>query len=959
MVRAIALLLTTITGFAGLVYEVAWQKYLATLLGSHGEATAAVLAIFLGGLSLGYALFGTWTQRWVRTAEQAGRTAPLLRRYGIVEAAIGLYAFAFPFLFGLVQAVSSWIPAANPALSFAFDVVLAAVLIGPPSVLMGGTIPILTQALARDLEDATRFHALVYALNTAGAFAGALAAGFWLVPQLGLVGVLETVGWLNVVAGSVFIALGRPTAGSRAAQTAGTGAVQGFAVYAAVALGIGFAMMTVQTVLIRIGGLSLGSSHFTFAMVVAVFVLCIALGSIAVSALNRISPLAIVANLWVLVALLIALYPLLEEGPYWAHVVRSVFRDNPAGFYPFYANVFVALLCVTGLPVMLSGAALPLLFHHLRGQFGDLGGTAGRLYSWNTVGSLFGALLGGYLLFFWFDLHSVYRIAVGVAALSAALLSVRVLQGARAVGAAALALPVAVLLFVLPDWDPSYLSSGTFRYRKPAASTYAGADAYFEQGFDAEVIFSQDDPAVSVAVVDHPVGSETSRAILTNGKPDGSIIVDYPTMALAALVPAAVVDRLESAFVIGYGTGVTVGEMAALDSVGRVVVAEISSGVIEAAPLFDEFNQNASRNPKVSIVQGDAYRTLQRSPERFDVIASEPSNPWMSGVEMLFSREFLQAARARLNPGGVYLQWFHAYETDDATVELVLATFSSVFDGVAVWYAIGNDFLLLGFAQGGGVELDRIVERMQRPDIARGMARAGVGSVAELVAHELLPAGIVGSLDLGGELHSLLHPRLSDRAARAFYRGGVGDLPPHAHSRVARLGAQRSLLGQLERRHGGRLRPRALERLAEETCDHRPRECAVILARWLKDDPGNPVANELLRRTRQQPGTGSALSRATIGSLRVLFGEPRAHNRPTSVALAHSVTDLFERFYFHAAPFDRNALRQIWESCESRPPDRCRDGHEQAKLRLGEFGEIGGRDNVSASTAARPGPRSR
>src|SRR3990172_308 len=144
MIRAAALMLTVLTGFSGLVYEVAWQKYLATVLGSHAEATAAVLAIFLGGLSAGYALFGWVTRRAVERSRRSSRPLNLLSLYGLVEIAIGAYALLFPFLFGLAQGLSLLLPHTSQEVGFAFDVVLTALLIGPPSVLMGGTIPILT-----------------------------------------------------------------------------------------------------------------------------------------------------------------------------------------------------------------------------------------------------------------------------------------------------------------------------------------------------------------------------------------------------------------------------------------------------------------------------------------------------------------------------------------------------------------------------------------------------------------------------------------------------------------------------------------------------------------------------------------------------------------------------------------------------------------------------------------------
>ncbi|MFP8882341.1 MAG: fused MFS/spermidine synthase [Myxococcota bacterium] len=958
MVRALALVLTVVTGASGLVYEITWQKYLAILLGSHSEATAAVLGIFLGGLSLGYLLFGSLTQRLYVAAARSGRPPKLLAAYGLIEALIGLYAFVFPALFSVAQSVSGWLPVDGSAIAFLFDVLLAAVLIGPPSVLMGGTIPILTQALARNLDDATRFHALVYALNTAGAFIGALAAGFWLIPTLGLVGVLDTVGWLNVLAGVSFMALGLLPAAKSPVVEAGSGraSIDRYRIYAVISLLVGFGMMTIQTVFIRLGGLSLGSSHFTFAMVVAVFVLCIALGSIAVSALRRIPPAAIVANLWVLVAILILLYPFLGDGPYWAHALRSLFRDHTAGFYPFYANVFAGLLAILGIPVMLSGAVLPLLFHHLRGQVGDLGAVAGRLYGWNTLGSLLGALLGGYLLFYWLDLDAIYRVAIASLVAASVAVSLLILPTRRRVWVAALVVPAIVSLLSLSSWDPKRLYSGTFRYRRPMATTFAGADAYFEQLDDIEVRFFDDGPAVSAAVIDHSFEGKRSLAIVTNGKPDGSIGIDYTTMAMAALLPAVLAERVERAFVIGYGTGVTVGEFAALDSIEEVVVAEISRGVIEAAPLFDPYNMRASVSPKVSIIRADAYRALLHSRGNFDIIVSEPSNPWVTGIEMLYSQEFLETAHSRLNPGGVYVQWFHIYETDDRTISTVLNTYTSVFESVAVWNALGGDFLLIGFAADGEkAGLDRITKRARQPDIAEGLARCGIDNVPELLAHELVPRDVIHTLELGEQVHTLLHPILSDLAARAFFRGGSGGLPSQAHLRSAELSSRSSLIREFALRAGGQLTRRAHRRFAAETCEHRPEECAVVLAEWLARDPDSEAGLRLLKNSRRRAEYRGVLNRVTIQSLIDLFDASRASGRSVSLAEARRATNTFARFYHHAAPFDRGALLALWEAC-ARDPDRepdCLTGLESAERKLGDLrAEQAGSQTPHTNTSA-------
>jgi SAM-dependent methyltransferase len=351
------------------------------------------------------------------------------------------------------------------------------------------------------------------------------------------------------------------------------------------------------------------------------------------------------------------------------------------------------------------------------------------------VGSLLGALLGGYILLFWLDLHHVYRVALSALVVGAAILTVLVFRIPRLLTALLVVLPALVGTWGMPAWDPERLTAGLFRRREPGPLAFQGADAVFEK-YQSKVVFYMDDPTSTVSVSDGPPkgdGERLNRGIVTNGKPDGNLIGDYPTMALTALVPALLAESPERAFVIGYGTGVTAGELAALELTRVVHVAEISQGVIEAAPLFDEGNLNASKNPKVTIQRGDAYRTLLRSEGQYDLILSEPSNPWVTGVEMLYSVEFLDAARRRLAPGGVYAQWFHLYELDVETVELVLRTYASVFPHVSVWYTMASDLLLLGFDRPEhALDVGAIEERFRRPDFAdRARRRAPYAAASD------------------------------------------------------------------------------------------------------------------------------------------------------------------------------------------------------------------------------------
>ena len=431
------------------------------------------------------------------------------------------------------------------------------------------------------------------------------------------------------------------------------------------------------------------------------------------------------------------------------------------------------------------------------------------------------------------------------------------------------------------------------------------------------------------------------RAVYVNGKSDSAIYQDYVTMGLAALVPALLADRVERAFVVGYGTGVTAGELAALRSIQVVDVAEISPAVIEAATYFDYGNQNASKSAKVRIQRGDAYRTLLRNAGGYDIITSEPSNPWVTGIEMLYSREFLESARDHLSPGGVYAQWFHIYETDDETVAMVLRTYTSVFDDVSVWYGGGDDLLLLGFADPeAALDLERIASRGARADFAAGLKRCGVAGLAPLLAHELLPLGVLHATPLPGDLHSLLHPRLSDAAARAFFTGGRGRLPVTAGIEAARLGARNSLVQRYAAGFGGRLPEPIRAAFVRETCIHRPRECVVLLAQWQRQVPVSQARAGVMRAIRQQPQIAALTPLGLVAQLAPLYGNAPAPPEGTDPwQAAKRASDLFSRHYHHAAPFSRRALAELWRRCEADPEsrERCLEARADAESVLGDL----------------------
>ena len=749
---------------------------------------------------------------------------------------------------------------------------------------------------------------------------------------------------MNLVAGAVFLWLaGRPSdaAPPEIDTRVAAEAPPDLRLYAIIALLAGFAMMTLQTVVIRLSGLSFGASPYTFSMVVAIFVLGIAIGSFAIGALERVPTGAVAINLWIQSALLLGLFAALEYMPWMVYLVRGFFRSVDPAFPAFVGAGLALIAALVGPVAVFSGATLPLVFHELRDRFGDLGAAAGSLYSWNTVGSLLGALLGGYALFFFFDLSGVYRIALGALVVAAGLSSIQGLGLPRA----GVAVVVAMLLSgvaLLPAWRVELLSGGLFRERQPSLEVYRGPSSTVSRLMKQNILFYDDDPVSSIKVieVEGPLGM--SRSILSNGKGDGNTLADFPTMSLAGLLPVLLgVEEAKRAFVIGYGTGVTAGELAALPSMEEVIVAEISPAVADAAPLFDFSNQNATSNPKLRIVRSDAYRALQRAEDRFDVIVSEPSNPWMAGVDMLFTQEFLTAARDRLTRGGVYAQWYHQYETSHEAIALVLRTYATVFDRVVVWYGKGTDLLLFGIAGDDPLpDLQELERRMQRPAMKAALERTNIRSLAALVAHELVPEKVVRDGELEGPIHHLTHPRLGFEAARAFFSGKEARLPYLGGAGAGERGRGAAYFPRLLARARNDVQRDALYRdYVAELCRERQPECAAALAAWERDLPTSRLREETEAMAVRGKGGFLGVKRATLRKARMLF-EPRPDWMPPRLPSSElaDVNSMYAEAYHHPTPFEPRALRSLWNRCDDSKPGDCERGRQQANRILTRVG---------------------
>lgn len=789
-----------LTGATALVYQVVWQRYLTRLTGNDSLATALILGIFLGGLSGGYALCGWWSRRVKQPA----------RLYAVLEAVIGIWALIFPALFAGVESVSQAWSFAPPGWLLAQGSLCTIVLIWIPALCMGGTVPLLTRELAGSLTAATRVHARIYGANTAGAFLGVMAAGYFLVPALGLPGSLRAMAMINLLAAVFFGWFSRsngheacsenpPPVESSPVVEAESRPFPTWVLYAMAGLN-GAAVMALENVLIRITNLTLGSSSYSFSLLVGVFVLSLAGGSFAVGALRRLprellfGTQATALITWWLVFITV------DEWPYVGHLVRAAFQGNAIGFWLHQAAVFAVLLVVLIVPVGLLGATLPVIFHELKRELRSVGWHSGRIFSVNAVGCVMGSVAGGWLLFYPLDNPGVLGLALGLVALSTALAAWPLGKITR-VSAMVLLAASAMLAWWQPGFEKHRFAQGTFILNHLTPFSYRGPE-YFHEHFqrDRPVKFYDDGPAGTVAVIadttDARVPAELSQlppglslpgmeaatsilptnlplAIMVNGKSDSHTTRDKRTLKLSAHLPALWAEQRSKVMVIGLGTGVTVGELTLYPDVKQIDVAELSLGVVKALPLFAPFTHDVQRDPRVKIHLGDAFRVLGRSSERWDIIISEPSNVWLTGVDLLFSREFYRLAHEHLTDNGVLLQWVQKYAMDPQTFGILMNTLRAEFPHCCIYQGEPGDLLVLASKRPLTVadqERARATFAGNRA-ISESLAEIGVTSFEELRKRErmglLLVAGQLA--DVGVE--TLDRPRVHYRAGRARFIG--------------------------------------------------------------------------------------------------------------------------------------------------------------------------------------------
>ncbi len=781
---AIVTVLFLISGFTGLVYEVIWSRYLALLLGSTAQAQVGVLAVFMAGLALGSAWWGA----------AADRTSRPLRLYGLLEIAIGLGTGGFALGFTLWSEAYWSLLASVPPPHPAAKLVQAALCIGSmalPTVCMGGTLPVLARALGLSREGFGRGVAWLYAVNSFGAAGGAAAAGFVLVPRWGLDTPFLAAAGVNLLVGLVAILLDRPMPPEhhQASAPLPTGvdahgeasSIRGYRwLIPLAAAASGAVAMAYEVVWIRLCSLVLGSSTYAFSIMLTAFILGIAAGGLAYTlwAPARRQPLRfyLLASL-ASVAVLLACLPFYERLPYLSGRLLWVARQAGWGF-PEYQLANLGFWVAVMFPLTFaSGLTFPALAHAAAQVMPGRGRPVGAVLAANTLGTIAGTVAAGLVLLPWFSLRGTFLLAAGATVAVVSTLALadrgRSLQDRLALVLPALAL-FTVYVLVAPRWDLSLLVAGEFRRHEGIAPDVSFSE--YKAEFTQELLYYRDGATGTVSVE----RSDDDVVLRVNGKSDASAFGDRETQLLLGHLGPVILGQPERVLVIGYGSGMTLGAVAR-HPVKAIDVVEISPEVVEAAEFFLPWVHDTKGDQRVRLHLEDARTFLFRAPHRYDLIVSEPSNPWVAGVSNLFTREFFTQAREKLSPRGILVQWFHTYETSDDVVRLVLRTAVEQFPDVRLFQSNHADFLLVASMRPH--TLDRDAARDAFDHAATDLASVGLTRWESLFTLEITQREELRALAGPGAVHTDRRPLLDFLAAEAFYTGSQARLIHEAQFR--------------------------------------------------------------------------------------------------------------------------------------------------------------------------------
>ena len=761
---------TFLTGFASLCSQVVWQKYLAILTGSSAKSISLVVAVFLLGLALGYYFFGKIT-------EKKQPRFILLRIYGYIELAVALYLIIFYLYFYVLKTISFHSPS-----HLIIDIIIALLALFLPTFLMGASIPLLTTVLPENTNEVNTVHTKVYGWNTLGAFLGVVVSGFFLIPLVGLSFTLTIASLINLMAGLIFIG---NTLQGNIVQKESTSQQPSSLPDLFLMIFVfftGAVIISLEILFIRTLNLTIGAGVYNFPIVLSLFIGGLGLGSLLIPQNAKIN--FFIRQILLSIAFLFISYLTAPYWSIWVNHLRVSLQSIPFNYYFFKAEVYL-FLCLFIFPVaFFIGRLLPLAYSFLKKEKQNQGKVCGFLYFSNTLGSIFGAILLGYVCFYFFDLDQLFKINIFI--LIALVWIIAFYEKKKII--LGVVFVFLISSFILPQWNRNGHISGYFRKKNPESihfqkifhlpPLYGGQLKFFKDGPNTTVAIAVNNHHKNIPYAQSAIPEiNNNYSIFVNGKSDGSLIgSDFATVVLLssfAYLLAPDKNHLSSA-VIGLGTGISAGLLGKTQDTKEVDVLEISSQVIQGLKSISSYNFDVMSNPKVNIIEQDAFKYFTKTNKKFDLIISEPSNPWVTGVENLFSIEFYQLAKEKLQQSGVLVQWLHTYSMDHTIMKMIFSTIKEVFPFAEFYVINDNDVLITAGGQPFWNNNNRWKIRFKDPalhpiHLALGLQSPEDFYLMRIFGHQRF--SYITQMEEKPLIHSLTYPKLTYQADKAFFIG--------------------------------------------------------------------------------------------------------------------------------------------------------------------------------------------
>ncbi len=720
------------SGLSGLIYEILWTRMTVSVVGGAPFAVATILTVFMGGLGLGAYLAS-------RTIDRIQQPLKLVRLYGILELLIGAYGLVFPLLLIIFKPIYGVIYNQlfeHFMLYNLLTFVATSILLIVPVTLMGATLPILCRFYVTRLGHLGTHAGRLYGLNTIGAAAGSLVCGFWLISLFGIWGTLAVAVAINTIIGVLTVAVSyrvklpefdyeatKDDTGSdlEKPRQEYPGAVVGALIIFAVS---GYCAMAYEVIWTKLLGIIVGPTTYSFTIVLVTFIVGLALGSMLFGWLadrtrNTIRLLIgtqIAAALFALIT-----SEILGSSQLFFAKLIYVFQDH---FTMRTLLKGVSLFVFMIPPTLCLGATFPLVGKIYTQSISKVGRSIGRAYAVNTIGAVLGSFMAGFILIPLIGKQNGLSLVIGFQLVTTLLVVImlmvknreRIVRWSPYLVVAAIG---TVLCFQYPVFNRHLLSLGK-AYRVNDISVVLRGGGWLNSLLNGDEILSRIERGqllffgdgiggfTTVLKSEYQMG-DTHLIMANSGKADASTVSDMCTQTLSAHLPMIFHPDASRVLVVGLGSGVTGGEVLHYPA-DEVDIIEINEQVVAASDYFGPWNNNVVNDPRTNMIIQDGRAHLELTKETYDVIISEPSNPWMAGLAALFTKEYFTLAKDALDDGGIFVQFIHSYRMDWSSFALVGRTFADVFpNSIMVSTApsrLGPDYLLVGFKGSGRHRLE-------------------------------------------------------------------------------------------------------------------------------------------------------------------------------------------------------------------------------------------------------------